>query len=363
MVESAISSQYASSSIEKIARPKFFTKKYYDIEVLEPENDPLYTIKLYKNIPDDPINNILDSIGKVSTEDTVNIIFTTKPEGDWFNKKRQVAADRLYKNLDLYETKRWKKLLNPLNWFSFVLHGPSKELLTSKKEEDNVTMVRMVKSKEDSRNAMGEEAANPTFHCTITMIAGSDVEERPKQILNNLEGAYNIYKDEYSNALVVSNQKHDIFGAIFKPLRSIGARLFLTGFFSDYCYFSTNELTSLFHFPDGTYNRSPGIEWMQYKVVAPPPNLPMFSDDGRNGHIISGVLAESYKKGNLSAILKDYENHWAVGTRKDIVEEFKPVSQCTKEELEGQEVVEHKGEQCIKLTKEKLVRGYKVYKG
>ena len=237
MVESAISSQYASSSIEKIARPKFFTKKYYDIEVLEPENDPLYTIKLYKNIPDDPTNNILDSIGKVSTEDTVNIIFTTKPEGDWFNKKRQVAADRLYKNLDLYETKRWKKLLNPLNWFSFVLHGPSKELLTSKKEEDNVTMVRMVKSKEDSRNAMGEEAANPTFHCTITMIAGSDVEERPKQILNNLEGAYNIYKDEYSNALVVSNQKHDIFGAIFKPLRSIGARLFLTGFFSDYCYF------------------------------------------------------------------------------------------------------------------------------
>ena len=80
MVESAISSQYASSSIERIARPKFVTKKYYDIEVLEPEKDPLYTIKLYKNIPDDPINNVLDSIGKVSTEDTVNIIISTKPE-------------------------------------------------------------------------------------------------------------------------------------------------------------------------------------------------------------------------------------------------------------------------------------------
>ena len=52
-----------------------------------------------------------------------------------------------------------------------------------------------------------------------------------------------------------------------------------------------------------------------------------------------------------------------ITTGPDIVEEFKPVSQCTKEELEGQEVVEHKGEQCIKLTKEKLVRGYKVYKG
>jgi len=287
MVESAVSSQYAASSIERISRPKFFTKKYHDIEVLEPERDPLYTIKLFKNVPDDPMNNVLDSIGKVATEDVVNIMITCKPEDDSYNKKRQHAADRLYKNLDIYETKWWKKLLNPLNWFSFLIHGPSQELLKFKTEEDNVTMVRMVKAKEDSRNAMGEEAANPTFRTTITMVSESDSPERPKQILNNLEGAFNVYKDEYSNSLVVSNTKHDVFGMIYLPLWRVGVSLYLTGFFSQRCYLSTNELTSLFHFPDGTYNRAPGIEWMQYKVVAPPPNLPMFSDDGRNGHIIS----------------------------------------------------------------------------
>ncbi|MDR0650555.1 MAG: hypothetical protein LBG59_04025 [Candidatus Peribacteria bacterium] len=124
MVESAIASQYAAASIERISRPKFFTKKYYDIEVLEPEKDSLYTIKLYKNIPDDPINNILDSIGKVSPEDTVNIIIVVKPESSNFNKRRQVAADRLYKNLDLYETK-WrhrKNLLQPRKLFSFLFY-------------------------------------------------------------------------------------------------------------------------------------------------------------------------------------------------------------------------------------------------
>ncbi|MDR3168840.1 MAG: hypothetical protein LBU27_03670 [Candidatus Peribacteria bacterium] len=124
MVESAIASQYASASIERVAKPKFFTKKYYDIEVLEPAKDPLYTIKLYKNLPDDPINNILDSIGKVSPEDTVNIVFVVKPENSNFNARRQVAADRLYKNLDLYETQRWhrKNLINPLKWFSFLFY-------------------------------------------------------------------------------------------------------------------------------------------------------------------------------------------------------------------------------------------------
>jgi hypothetical protein len=124
MVESAIASQYASSSIERVSRPKFFTKKYQDVEVLEPEKDPLYTIKLYKNVPDDPINNILDSIGKVAPEDTVNIILVAKPEAPGFNKRRQVAADRLYKNLDLYESK-WrhrKNLLRPRKIFSFLFY-------------------------------------------------------------------------------------------------------------------------------------------------------------------------------------------------------------------------------------------------
>jgi hypothetical protein len=122
MVESAIASQYASASIERVTKPKFFTKKYQDVQVLEPQKDSLYTIKLYKNLPDDPINNILDSMGKVSPEDTVNIVIVAKPEAADFNKRRQVAADRLYKNLDLYETKwrHWKNLLQPWRIFSFI---------------------------------------------------------------------------------------------------------------------------------------------------------------------------------------------------------------------------------------------------
>jgi hypothetical protein len=63
-------------------------------------------------------------MGKVSPEDTVNIILVVKPESSNFNARRQVAADRLYKNLDLYETQRrhWKNLINPLKWFSFLFY-------------------------------------------------------------------------------------------------------------------------------------------------------------------------------------------------------------------------------------------------
>ena len=364
MVESAIASQYSAASIERVAKPKFFKKKYSDIQVLETKKDSLYTIKLYKNIPDDPINNIIDSMGKVSTEDTVSIVLVAKPEKSSFNMRRQVAADRLYKNLDLYELKRWhwKNLINPIRWIQFAFSWPTNRLVSSKHEEEKVTMVRMVKAKEDSRNAMWEEAANPTFRSTISLVASSDVRWRPKDILNNLESAYNVYSDEYSNSLESSNVKHDIFWWFYIPLWRASIYMFLQWFFSKYSYFSTNELSSLYHFPDWLYNRSPAIEWMQYKVVAPPSNLPTFSDDEWNGRVVSWVLAENYKKWNLSEILKEYPHHWAVWTRTDIIEDLKPIAECSESDKKKHEIVEKDGEQFVKFTHENVVRWYKTYK-
>ena len=364
MVESAIASQYASASIERVARPNFFKKKFSDIQVLETTKDPLYTIKLFKNIPDDPINNIIDSMWKVSVEDTVSIVLVAKPEKSTFNVRRQIAADRLYKNLDLYEMNRWhwKNLINPFKWIEFALFWPTNKLVSSKKEENDVTMVRMVKAKEDSRNAMWEEAANPTFRSTISLVASSNVKWRPREILNNLESAYNVYSDEYSNSLECSNFKHDILWFLFIPLWRASIFMYLQWFFSKYSYFSTNEITSLYHFPDGLYNRSPAIEWMQYKIVAAPNNLPTFSDDEWNGRVISWVLAENYKKWNLSEILKDYPHHWAVWTRTDTIEELKPIEECSESDKKKHEIVEENGKQFVKFTKESTVRWYKTYK-
>ena len=357
MVESAIASQYSAASIERVSKPKFFKKKYSDVQVLETKKDPLYTIKLYKNIPDDPINNIIDSMWKVSAEDTVSILFVVKPEWSYFNERRKIAADRLYKNLDLYE-RRWRNrrnLINPLKWIDFAIFWPRNTLVSRKKEEKEVTMVRMVKAKEDSMNAMWEEAANPTFRSTISIIASSDVKTRPKEIINNLESAYNVYCDEYSNTLECSNIKHDMLWFFYVPLWTAGVSMYLTGFFSKYSYFSTNELCSLFHFPDWLYNRSPAIEWMQYKVVAPPSNLPTFSNDEWNGRVISWVLAERYKKWNLSAILEEYPHHWAVWTRTDQVEDLKLLSDCSMKDKKDHHVLEKDGMVFVEVEKEEEI--------
>ena len=189
-------------------------------------------------------------MSKVSVYDTVTAILVAKPESTGFNAKRQKAADRLYKGLDLYTTKRWhwKNILNPFKLISFLIHWPSEKLISNKKEEDNVAMVRMVRTKEEAMNTIWEEAGNPTYRSWIIIVSSSDEPDKPRQNLKAMEAAYNVYNDDYTNGLSDNNTKHDIFSWIYTKLWKIAANYYLTWFFYKYAYFSTNELTSLYHY-------------------------------------------------------------------------------------------------------------------
>ena len=377
IVESAISAQFANCSLERVKKPDPFQKKYSDIMPLEPEKDPVYTIKTFKQVPDDPINNVIDTMSKVSIYDTVTAILVIKPEDSSYNAKRQKAADRLYKNLSLYETTLWSRStwLNPLKLLSVIFLGWTGKLVANQKEEANVTMVRMVKAKEEALNTIGEEAGNPIYKSGLLIVSSSDVKGQAKQNLKAMESAYNVYTDEYANRLSDDNTKHDMFPWIFQPLWRIGVGYYLTGFFYKYSYFSTNELSSLYHFPDSIYNRSPIIEWMQYKVLPAPANLPQFSDDERNGKVMTGILAEKFKDGKLSDILKDYTNHRAVTSREIEEEKLTPLAEYQtahpgvisevdgKETINGLEIITKGEEKFVReIVDKKTVYGYKLYK-
>lgn len=372
ILEGAISAQFPNCSIERTLKPKFFQKKYNDIIPIEPKKDPLYNIKTYKQQPDDPMNNIIDAIGKISRYDTLSIIIPIKPMGEEFNKKAQKAVDRLYKNLSLYESgNRWRKyILMPRKLVGFLISGPSKELLTSKKEEEGVTMVRMVKAKEDYLNAMGEESALPFFNTAILVATSSDDQINLEKNLDQIVSSLTIYGDEYGNELIEPQGKSDIFWWLFKPFRKIAANNYITRFFFAKNVLWINELTSLFHFPDATYNRSPIISWMQYKILPAPENLPTPKDF--NGYIMGGVLAESFKEGKLDLILADYKKHRAVGETTHNEDILEPIEKFTAEQLVGKEIIEKvewsgtpQGEitkKYVKSTIQKKWFGYKLYK-
>ena len=129
----------------------------------------VYNIKIFKQQPDDPINNLIDAIGKVSRYDTASIVIPIKPVGDWFNKKAQRRAEGLYRNDKKYIDGEniilmILKAINPFRLIKFLINGPSSPNNSEDKYKDGgKDFVRMVKAKEDYLNSMGEQASLPFF--------------------------------------------------------------------------------------------------------------------------------------------------------------------------------------------------------
>ncbi len=362
VLEGAVSAQFPNCSIERTSKPKFFKKRYTDVIPIEPKRDQLYNIKTFKQQPDDPMNNIIDAIGKISRYDTLSVIIPIKPLGDRFNKKSQKAVDRLYKNLSLRGTSnaRWTYFIMPRKLIGFLIQGPSEKLLSNRKEEENVTMVRMVKAKEDYLNAMGEESALPFFNSWMLITTSSDEKENLEKNMDLVVSSLTIYGDEYGNELIEPQGKTDVFGWLLKPFRKIAVNNFITRFGFKKNVFGINELTSLFHFPDATYNRSPIISWMQYKVLPAPENLPIPKIP--NGFVMGGVLAESYKWGKLDIILQEYSKHRATGEIMRNEEILDPIEKYSEKDLIGKEIIEKDGKKFVKMIAQKKGLGYKLFK-
>jgi hypothetical protein len=81
-----------------------FSKKHYKVMPLQSEKESIYTLKMYKKMNDDPINNLIDSLSNIPKYDTATLMLTIKPLSEKWNEKAKKQIDRLYKNLDLKPT-------------------------------------------------------------------------------------------------------------------------------------------------------------------------------------------------------------------------------------------------------------------
>jgi hypothetical protein len=228
IVEGSISAQYSECSIEMIEKPNIFARKYRDIMPLVSKKPSVYNIKTFKQQPDDPINNIIDAIGKISRYDTATIVIPIKPVGDRFNKKAQRRAEGLYRNDKKYVDgdsilMEILKAINPFKFVKFLVNGNSSmpDNGQDKYKEGGKDFVRMVKAKEDYLNSMGEQAALPFFESGLMVVTSSDEKEKLENNIDIIVSAFNIYGDEYGNELNDMNARHDVFGFIFKPIRKL----------------------------------------------------------------------------------------------------------------------------------------------
>ncbi len=329
-------------------------------------NDDVFPIKSYKYFEDDPLSTLTNNFGKLKHTDRAAFQVVIKPKGTGWNKKAKKAANLVSKGQYKGGAKAGplvqvlQGILAPLYWLvnTFVNNERTENANAPGASSGDAYKI-FNQAEQEAHKAMGESAGQPGYECSMRFLVSSDTPQSAEDGLLAVIGSTNIFTDEYNNKLD-NPQYEDLFAFLFVPILYFEFRFRLHGFILGNSVLSTDELSTLYHFPDINYNRSPIIRWLEYKMISPPHNLKypkdptLLSDYKRDadGNVFTedGSLLAVDK--NLNLKRDDDKNFFLVdGTVVPVVQDG---------ENKGKPV--DPGKNPVAETKQRALAGFPLYK-
>lgn len=280
------------------------------------ETDDVYPIKTYKYFEDDPLSSFTNSFGSLKKTDVAVIQFVLKPLSHSWNKHAKKAAWLVAKGEYRKGIKfgifgsAFRFIVAPISWILYRFIKNEETISTAPGASSGDAYKIFNQAETEAQKMVGESAGQPAFQGSIRILVASDTSVSAKNGLSTLVSATNIFTDEYNNQLGNPQMIEDPLRFIFTPLRYFAYKFRLVGVFQNISCFSSDELSTVYHFPDINYNKSPIISWLEYKMLATPQNLKMpkepliFTDYKRdaNGNIYTedGSLLRVDENKNLA---------------------------------------------------------------
>lgn len=241
------------------------------------ENDDVFPIRTYKYLEDDPLNNFTNVFGGLHKDDKAVFQVVIKPDFD--HNKQALNAARLVakwqygkkrKNLFAFLSFLRNPIVAIFQWPDSMV-GSSGNNAPGASEWDAYKIFNQAET--EAQKIMGEAAAQPAFKTSVRVLVSSKTHQNSEDWVHAIVAAASIFTDEYNNSLDNPQVLEDAFPWIFTPLRYFGFRFKLVWFFQNISYFSADEVSTLYHLPDINYNKSPIINWLEYKKLPTPHNL------------------------------------------------------------------------------------------
>lgn len=240
------------------------------------EHDDVYPIKTYKYLEDDPLNNFSNVFGWLDKEDKAVFQLVIKPDFD--HNKKALNASRLVakwqygkkrKNIFWFLGFLWNPFVAIFQWPDSMVD--SGNWAPGASEWDAYKIFNQAET--EAQKIMGEAAAQPAFLSSARVLVSSKHHQNSEDGVHAIVAAASIFTDEYNNSLDNPQVLEDALPRIFTPLRYFGFKYKLVWFFQNTSYFSADEVSTLYHLPDINYNKSPIINWLEYKKLPTPHNL------------------------------------------------------------------------------------------
>jgi len=253
-------------------KPKWYAMRWAS---LGKENDDVYPIKTFKYLEDDPLNNFSNVFWWLHKKDKAVFQMVIKPDF-WFNKKAKKAAWLVAKW-------KYKKQKKPIFWILGWLWNPIVAMVEWPEDMVGANNAPWAsewdaykifnQAETEAQKVMWEAAGQPFFETSIRILVSSKEDNTAEKWVHAIVAASSIFTDEYNNSLDNPQIREDALPFIFTPLRYFGFKYKLVWFFQNVSYFSVDEISTMYHLPDIAYNKSPMINWLEYKKLPLPHNL------------------------------------------------------------------------------------------
>lgn len=280
LIAQHITSIYTDAEI-KIVDPKKdyinLREKWYNIKCvsLQKQNDDVFPIKSYKYLENDPINNFTNVFWWLWKEDKAIFQIVIKPVWSKWNNKAKRAAWLVSKwqfkkkKKFAYADFLWNPIVALIEWPEDMVKDWNNAPWASSWDAYKI----FNQAETESQKIMWEAASQPAFNASIRIIVSSNSKDISMGWVNAIIWAASIFTDEYNNSLDNPQVREDWLWFIFTPAIYFWFKYKLVWFFQNITTFSTDEISTMYHFPDINYNKSPLIKWLDYKKLAPPHNL------------------------------------------------------------------------------------------
>jgi len=282
LVSQHITSIYTDAEIKIVDKDKEYVnlrEKWYNIKSvsLQKQNDDVFPIKSYKYLENDPINNFTNVFWWLWKEDKAVFQIVIKPIWSKWNNKAKKAAGLVSKWQ--YNKKKkfafadflWNPIVAIIQWPEDMVKDINNAPWASSWDAYKI----FNQAETESQKIMWEAASQPAFNSSIRIIVSSNSKNMILDSVNAIIWASSIFTDEYNNSLDNPQVREDWLSFIFTPAIYFWFKYKLVWFFQNISTFSVDEISTMYHFPDINYNKSPLIKWLDYKKLAPPHNLRM----------------------------------------------------------------------------------------
>lgn len=283
IIQKQVTSFYESADIEILKPEQQFDIKPAGYHVngfyLYTEKDFWYPIQTYQKIEEDPLNNLANSFAKLEEKEKGVIQIVMHPVSEKWAQRANKEGTKMFKG----KKEGWGiyiPLISPLLsliWWPFKVlikgYDPATDNMSNAPgASGGDSYVRMLQTDEEIAKSVGEKANQAGFQCMVRVLASSPERGRVQDILNGMFVAFNIFEGSGTNRF--ENRRIIPLNMLNSPLILHNYKYRLLGFLEKESLLSTSELATMYHFPDARYNKIPTIKWLQYKVLAPPIDLP-----------------------------------------------------------------------------------------